>query len=91
MIRLSGHVICTNEQDVAIVRDHLDQHIRLSRAEPGCLSFEVAQTADPLIWSVEESFVNQAAFDAHQTRTKASRWFAATAHIRREYRVFSED
>ena len=50
MIRLSGHVICTNEQDVAIVRDHLDQHIRLSRAEPGCLSFEVAQTADPLIW-----------------------------------------
>jgi len=36
---------------------------------------------------VAESFANRAAFDAHQTRTRASAWFAATRHIPRDFRV----
>jgi quinol monooxygenase YgiN len=87
MIHLSGQVICETDQDVETVRAHLPEHIRLSRAEPGCLSFEVRQTADPLIWTVEERFADRPAFDAHQTRTKASPWFAATGHIRRSYQI----
>lgn len=87
MVHLSGKVICADEQQVALIAAHLPEHIRLSRAEPGCLSFEVRQSEDPLIWSVEESFTDQTAFDAHQTRTKASPWFAATGHIRRVYQI----
>jgi len=36
---------------------------------------------------VDESFANRAAFDAHQTRTRASAWFAATGPIGRDFRV----
>jgi quinol monooxygenase YgiN len=89
MVQLSGHVICKNEQESDLIAKYLPEHIRQSRAEPGCLSFEVQQTENPLIWSVEEAFTDQTAFDAHQTRTKASPWFAATGHIRREYRIIS--
>jgi len=87
MIYLSGRLICTNEQDVRTLRAHLPEHIRLSRAESGCLSFDVSPTDDPLIWSVQERFTDQAAFDTHQTRTRASEWFRATNHIQRDYRV----
>ena len=62
----------------------LPEHVRLTRAEPGCLSFEVTPTDDPLAWRVEERFTDRAAFDAHQRRTRASAWGAATAAIRRD-------
>jgi quinol monooxygenase YgiN len=87
MIRLSGFLICADAADVAIVRDHLPQHIRLTRAEPGCMSFDVTQTSDPLIWKVDESFTDRAAFDAHQTRTGASDWYRATRHLKRDFSV----
>lgn len=87
MIQLSGRVICETDQDIDVVRSHLPAHIRLSRAEPGCLAFDVRQTANPRVWQVEESFTDQTAFDAHQARTKASPWFAATAHLRRDYQI----
>ena len=87
MIRLSGQVRCGSAADAAIVAQYLPEHIRLSRAEPGCLSFEVGQTEDPLIWSVEESFATRADFDAHQVRTKASVWYQATGHIPRVYEI----
>lgn len=89
MIVLTGQLICTDEQQVEVVRTHLPEHIRLSRAEPGCLSFTVTQTDDPLIWQVDETFTDQAAFDAHQTRTKASAWFRASGHIQRRFSISS--
>lgn len=89
-MRLTGRLICTDEQDIATLRAHLAEHTRLSRAEPGCLSFEVRQTEDPLIWTVEEAFVDQTALEAHQARTRASAWFAATGHIRRDYRLWPQ-
>lgn len=91
MIHLSGKLICTNEQEVAIVRAFLPEHIRLSRAEPGCLGFAVLPTADPLVWQVDESFVDAPAFEAHQSRTKASAWFAATSGIQRAFRSWSDE
>jgi quinol monooxygenase YgiN len=87
MIRLKGHLICMTEAEAEAVRQHLPEHIRASRSEPGCLSFDVSATDDPLVWDVQESFRTRADFDAHQTRTRASPWFAATRHILRDFRV----
>ncbi|MGY6411227.1 MAG: putative quinol monooxygenase [Alkalilacustris sp.] len=86
-MRLSGRLICADAAQAATIRRHLDDHLRLSRAEPGCLAFEVWQTADPLVWRVEERFASVDAFEAHQRRTRASEWWAATEGIAREYAV----
>ena len=69
------------------MRWHLPQHIAASRAEPGCLSFDVTATDDPLMFEVMETFRTRADFDAHQTRTRASPWFDATRHILRDFRI----
>jgi len=74
-------------EDIPLVETHLPEHLRLTRAEPGCISFDVTQTEDPLIWRVEELFVDRAAFDFHQQRTRASEWFAATSAIPRDYEI----
>ena len=87
MIRLKGHLICMTEDEAQTVRAHVTEHIRLTRLEPGCLSFDVVQTDDPLIWDVQETFRTRDDFDAHQTRTRASHWFEATRHILRDFRV----
>ena len=87
MIRLKGHLICMSEDEAQTVRQHLAEHIRLSRSESGCLSFDVSETDDPMVWDVQESFRTREDFDAHQTRTRQSRWFVATRHILRDFRV----
>jgi quinol monooxygenase YgiN len=85
IVRLSGKLICASDDEASIVRTHLPEHVRLTQAEAGCLFFEVRQTNDARIWTVEESFANREAFEAHKTRAQASAWGAATANIRREY------
>jgi quinol monooxygenase YgiN len=87
MIRLKGHLLCTNSQDIDLILTHLPEHTRLSRAEAGCLSFEVTQSDDPMIWEVMETFRTRADFDAHQLRTRDSEWFRQTQTIARAYRV----
>lgn len=87
IVNLDGRLVCDTEGQAKIVSLHLPEHARLSRAEPGCLRFEVNATKDPLIWEVSESFASRQAFDAHQARVAASAWGVATAGIRREYTV----
>jgi quinol monooxygenase YgiN len=89
-VRLSGQLICASLDEVDIVQKYLPEHIRLTRSEPGCLSFEVTQTEEPMIWCVEERFADRLAFEAHQVRTKASAWGAATSAIRREYEISAD-
>lgn len=84
-IELVGRLICEVDEDVKVVRRHLPRHIELSRAEAGCLHFDVTQTEDPRVWTVSERFVGQAAFDAHQARVRASDWGRATSGIKRDY------
>lgn len=84
---LIGQLICDTGAQVEIVEAHLPEHIHLTRLEPGCIRFEVTQSADPKIWDVRESFDDRAAFDAHQTRTKASLWADVTKDIRRVYEI----
>jgi quinol monooxygenase YgiN len=87
MIRLRGHLICVTEDEVAAVNTHLPQHIALTRAEPGCLSFEITPTDDPKVFEVMETFRTRDDFNAHQTRTRASVWFEATRGILRDFRI----
>ena len=86
-VRLRGFLRCLSKHDVDLVRRYLPEHLRLTREEPGCISFEVSETDDPLIWRVEELFADRAAFDFHQQRTRASEWFMATSAIPRHYEI----
>jgi len=86
-VRLTGRLICGSERDAELVQKHLSEHIRLTRAEPGCLSFDVFQTDDPLIWQVEECFLDKEAFEFHRHRTRASSWGTATAGLQRAYEI----
>jgi quinol monooxygenase YgiN len=90
-VQLSGRLICTSQAEAEIVREHLPEHIRLTRSEPGCMSFDVIRTDDPLVWRVEESFRDKPAFEFHQQRTRSSAWWEATAEIARDFRVTGLD
>jgi quinol monooxygenase YgiN len=86
-IRLTGHIDVPADRRDAIAAA-LPEHIRLSRAEPGCLSFEV--TPDPAVpgrLAVAELFESRAAFEAHQGRVAASDWGRISDGIARTYEI----
>ena len=86
-ISLSGTMSC-GADDISVVLAALPDHIRLSRAETGCLSFDISQdAANPGVFHVSESFVDQAAYEAHQDRTRASAWWQATQAFPRNFTV----
>lgn len=86
-VRLTGY-IDVPEDRLAEVSTALPNHIALTLAEAGCLSFEVTPDPDlPGRFNVAELFVDRAAFDAHQARAKASHWFAVTQGIPRHYQI----
>lgn len=84
-VTLTGELRCRDEDQAARVREHLPEHVALSRAEPGCLFFRVEPASEPGVWHVNERFVDEAAFETHQRRIAASAWGAATADIERLY------
>ncbi len=86
-VTLKGTLTCTSQDEAARVRVALETHITLTRAEAGCLSFEVTQSDDPMVWNVSERFVDAAAFDTHQERAGASDWATQTAGIARNYKI----
>jgi quinol monooxygenase YgiN len=86
-VELTGRLTCRDRDEAAIVLRHLPTHILLSRAEAGCVRFDVERTDDPLVWNVSERFADREAFDAHQARVRASDWGRATSMIAREYTV----
>lgn len=93
VIELTGQLLCASRDEVELVKKYLPRHIEFSRAEPGCIHFDVVQTEDPFVWTVAEQFENQLAFDRHQKLVKDSEWGRATAGIKRDYvvsRVHSE-
>lgn len=84
-IRLTGTMTCPPERAEA-VRAALPEHIRLTRAEPGCLQFDVTETA-PGRFGVSERFADRTAFEAHQARADASAWARVTAGCPRDYEI----
>ncbi|WP_248170945.1 MULTISPECIES: putative quinol monooxygenase [unclassified Microbacterium] len=86
-VRLSGRLICHTAEEADAVRRHLARHIELTLAEPGCLRFEITSLGGGRAWSVEELFIDEAAFRAHQHRMADSDWGRATAGLERRYRI----
>jgi quinol monooxygenase YgiN len=82
---LTGQLVCNGQEQVALVERHLPLHIKLTRAEQGCLFFEVNPTQNPLVWQVDEQFQDAASLLAHQQRVAESEWGRATASIARLY------
>ena len=87
VVRLSGELVCVTEAEAALVERMLPAHTALTRAEEGCLSFEVTRIADALAWRVEGEFRDAASFRDHQQRAAASAWGRDTAGIERRYVV----
>lgn len=74
--------------DVGRVEAELANHIRLTKAEEGCLVFEVVRVgSNPHRFQVYEEFADAAAFERHQTRVKASKWGEVTADVARHYNI----
>lgn len=90
-VHLSGLLLCADAREAAVVAQHLPRHLALTRAERGCVSFEVTRSQDPLVWTVDEVFEDAAAFRRHQDRIRADEWGRATAGIVREYEVTGLD
>ena len=90
VVTLQGYIVIP-DTDLASVQDVLLEHIELTQREHGCLHFTVSQdTENKNRFNVHEKFVNHAAFEAHQTRAKNSRWGHIAANIERHYQI-SED
>jgi quinol monooxygenase YgiN len=90
VITLQGYIVVP-DTDLASVQDGLLEHIELTQREHGCLHFTVSQdTENKNRFNVHEKFVNHAAFEAHQTRAKNSRWGHIAANVERYYQI-SED
>ncbi|WP_273502529.1 putative quinol monooxygenase [Paracoccus sphaerophysae] len=85
-VSLTGQLVCRDLAEMMVVLNHAPAHINASRAEPGCRMFDLRQTDDPLVFAFAELFVDEAAYRAHQARTRASDWGAATADIARAAR-----
>lgn len=90
-LTLSGFLVCRTIEEADRVAALLPEHTRLSRAEPGCLRFEVWRSqADPCRFAVSERFRDRAAFEAHQARAGTTVWARATSGIPRHYVIAEE-
>ncbi len=86
-ITLQGHIIVA-DADLEIVESELFLHTKLTKQETGCLLFSVtADKNNPNKFNVYEEFVNQAAFDIHQSRVKSSNWGKVTRKVQRHYQI----
>ncbi|NAW99258.1 MULTISPECIES: putative quinol monooxygenase [unclassified Vibrio] len=84
---LKGFIVVPKAELTAVINE-LDNHIRLTRLEDGCLIFEVTQNEEnPYRFDVYEEFRDQAAFDKHQLRVKSSTWGKVSANVERNYEV----
>ena len=74
--------------DLDKAKAELTNHIRLTRAEAGCLTFEVNQDSEEITkFSVYEEFIDEIAFYAHQDRAKNYNWAKVTNNVERHYKV----
>ncbi|WP_299905516.1 GNAT family N-acetyltransferase [uncultured Paracoccus sp.] len=85
MIALTGRLVCDETAQMLTALTLLPDHSRLSRAEPGNLRFDLAQSEDPMVWTLDELFADAEAFAAHQARTAASDWGRSSTEIRRDF------
>ncbi len=90
-IKLTGY-IDVPESRLEEITAALPEHIRLTRLEAGCISFNVSPDADHAgRYNVAEVFATRADFDQHQSRTKSSEWAQITQGIPRSYTITESD
>ena len=75
--------------DLAYVRAALPEHRRLTLLEPGCRAFSVEEKVDG-VFTVNETFDDEAAFAAHQARIPGTAWAMASANAARDYRSWQD-
>ena len=86
-VTLTGYITAPEER-IGAIRAGLAEHIRLTRAEPGCISFDVSENPGiPGRFHVSEEFADSAAFRAHQTRAAGSAWAKISEGLPRQYEV----
>ncbi|MCR9148812.1 MAG: antibiotic biosynthesis monooxygenase [Rhodobacteraceae bacterium] len=91
-LRLTGFLRCRTLEEADRIAPYLDDHVRLTRAEPGCLQFEVLRSAaDPACFAVSETYVDAEALEAHRVRAAGTIWARVTAGIPRDYTVTEID
>lgn len=84
-IGLSGHILVP-DHDLESVITALPEHIRLTRAEDGCVFFEVTQDPqNPNRFDVREEYTDKYAFEFHQARLAATPWAEITRNVTRHY------
>ena len=85
LLHLSGQLRCADIGQLMRALDLLPEHAELSRAEPGNLRFDLAQTDDPLVFDLNELYADNDAFQAHRTRLHGARWGAESHGIARDF------
>ena len=86
-ITLNGHIEVPSE-DLNAVLAELPNHIALTQAEAGCMTFKVTQdSSNPQRFDVYEEFTDKAEFEKHQARVKASHWEKVTKNVERFYTI----
>lgn len=77
--------------DVEAIKSALNEHIRLTRQEPGCVVFTVTQRElEPTIFDVYEEFINKQAFEDHQKRVATSHWGHVSKNAERHYKIIEK-
>ncbi len=86
-IRLTGYMDAPLDKLDAVNAAVVD-HIALTRAEGGCISFEVTPCLDVKgRFLVSELFESRDAFDHHQARASQSEWAEITKGMPRTYEI----
>jgi len=87
---LSGFMVVPLNQ-LEEAKSAIARHIELTREEPGCLVFEVDEDLEqPGRFTVYEAFEDQASYDIHQERAKASPWGEVSKDFERHYTMTDE-
>ena len=85
-VYLDGLLIANSAAHRAVIDLYLEDHIALTRAEPGCLKFEVTEDArDRNKFHVSEIFDSEDSFAAHQARAKDSEWGKHSEKLERKF------
>ena len=85
LLHLSGQLRCADVGQLIRALDLLPEHAELSRAEPGNLRFDLAQTDNPMVFDLNELYADPDAFEAHRARLHAARWGQDSHGIARQF------
>ena len=87
---LQGDIIVP-DADLEIVKSELLVHKRLTLEEQGCLTFSVTPDEHNINkFNVYETFIDESAFESHQSRVQCSKWGQVTQNVVRHYQINRE-